>query len=56
MNNATPLPAGYATMLRNLDRELLSAELHASNTGRLADAKRVVGIRGEIIRVRQGEL
>jgi hypothetical protein len=56
MNNANKLPAGYATMLRNLEVEEAAAVAQANRTDRKADHLRVRAIQEEAARVRAGKL
>lgn len=47
---------GYATMARNLRKDLAALEAKADQTGRMADMMRVVAVRRELSRVEHGEL
>ncbi len=52
----TNLPAGYETMARGLEQDLLALEALAARSGRRSDRARVAAVRAELNRVRRGEL
>jgi hypothetical protein len=55
MKTTTNKP-GYATMAKNLRKDLLEAEVKADRTQRMADMIRVVALREELSRVELGYL